>query len=183
MAALGSYAWPGNVRELEHLIERAVILTPGGELRVRFLELAPRSRTDCRRRLQPAFVRAYSSGEASAHFIQRTLHECGWVIGGPKGAATRLGLKRTTLLSRMKKLGLSRPDKLRVSNNRHEPCRTRRHPTLVSTRSSMSVRTTTPHRLRFREFTVCVLFRSRTFLFISHSELVRDLQRPINSLF
>ena len=107
MEALERYPWPGNVRELEHLIERAVILSPGGELRVPLMELVPT-------------VAADSTGAAFHHvpptlrenerdLIRRTLEDCGWVVGGPEGAASRLGMKRTTLASRIKKLGLHRP--------------------------------------------------------------------------
>ena len=105
MAALERYPWPGNVRELEHLIERAVILTPGAELRVPLADLvavalgeAPAPLPSPRPTLR----------ESERDLIRRTLGECRGVIGGPNGAAARLGLKRTTLLSRMKKLGISR---------------------------------------------------------------------------
>jgi formate hydrogenlyase transcriptional activator len=108
MAALERYAWPGNVRELEHLIERAVILTPSGELRVPLSELVSEPEPTASL-VAPAPSLSPTLQESERALIQRTLQECGWVIGGPKGAAKRLGLKRTTLLSRMKKLGLSRP--------------------------------------------------------------------------
>jgi formate hydrogenlyase transcriptional activator len=107
MAALERYAWPGNVRELEHLIERAVILSPADELRVPLMELVPVA--------EPEGVNAgtlHSAGtlrDNERDLIRRTLEECGWVVGGPDGAAARLGLKRTTLMSRIKKLGLYRP--------------------------------------------------------------------------
>src|SRR5690606_12102006 len=93
--ALKNYEWPGNVRELEHLIERAVILSPGPELRVPLGDLA----------LHQPPPPAPASGtlqDAERELIRRTLAECHGVIGGPHGAAARLGLKRTTLLSRMK---------------------------------------------------------------------------------
>ena len=57
--------------------------------------------------------------ETERELIRRTLEECGWVVGGPNGAAARLGLKRTTLLSRMKKLGLASTGEREVSSNRH----------------------------------------------------------------
>jgi formate hydrogenlyase transcriptional activator len=107
MAALERYAWPGNVRELEHLIERAVILSPADELRVPLMELVPVA--------EPEGVIAgtlHSAGtlrDNERDLIRRTLEECRWVVGGPDGAAARLGLKRTTLMSRIKKLGLYRP--------------------------------------------------------------------------
>ena len=112
MTALERYSWPGNVRELEHLIERAVILTPGGELRVPLADLVPLPLPDgpAVEASRPPQVTLRGS---ERDLICRTLDECRWVIGGPHGAATRLGLKRTTLLSRMKKLEISR-SKLRV---------------------------------------------------------------------
>lgn len=109
MAALERYAWPGNVRELEHFIERAVILTPGGDLRIPLTELATVADSESFHPA-PSPTLHPTLQESERELIRRTLNECGWVIGGPKGAAARLGLKRTTLISRMKKLGLSRPD-------------------------------------------------------------------------
>jgi formate hydrogenlyase transcriptional activator len=108
MAALERYPWPGNVRELEHLIERAVILTTGSELRVPLADLVPLSPPDAPLP-QTGHAPHVTLRESERELICRTLDECGWVIGGPAGAAARLGLKRTTLLSRMKKLGVSRP--------------------------------------------------------------------------
>jgi formate hydrogenlyase transcriptional activator len=110
MAALERYPWPGNVRELEHLIERAVILTPGGELRVPLADLAAVAPGEAPTPF-PAPPAHPTLRESERDLIRRTLDECRWVIGGPGGAAARLGLKRTTLLSRMKKLGIARaPD-------------------------------------------------------------------------
>jgi formate hydrogenlyase transcriptional activator len=101
LEALQGYDWPGNVRELEHLIERAIILTAG-----RQLALPPSA--------LPAPVTASASPtgtlkDAEREMIRQALEQCGWVVGGRKGAAARLGLKRTTLLARMNKLGLRRP--------------------------------------------------------------------------
>jgi formate hydrogenlyase transcriptional activator len=109
MAALERYSWPGNVRELEHLIERAVILTPGGELRVPVSDLHPPTTTADAPHVSVPPVRA-TLRENERELIRRTLEECRGIVGGPNGAAARLGLKRTTLLSRMKKLGLERRD-------------------------------------------------------------------------
>src|SRR5262245_22068602 len=106
MAALRAYDWPGNVRELEHLVERAVILSPGRELRVPLGDLAHPARPAA----GPTPTPRGTLHEAERELIRRTLEECRWVIGGPNGAARRLGLKRTTLLARMKRLGLHRPD-------------------------------------------------------------------------
>jgi formate hydrogenlyase transcriptional activator len=97
MDALTRYHWPGNVRELENLIERAVILSPGPELRVPVAELKQPSEALSNLTLQAA----------EREHIIRVLRETNWVVGGPHGAATRLGLKRTTLQSKMRKLGIA----------------------------------------------------------------------------
>ena len=102
METLLRYHWPGNVRELENLIERAVILSPGPTLRLPLAELKPAAAIT----KDPAVVTLEA---AEREHIMRALRECRWVIGGPSGAATRLGMKRTTLQSRMAKLGISRP--------------------------------------------------------------------------
>ena len=105
MAALTEYHWPGNVRELENFIERAVILSRGAELQLPLAELKQRTKIP---------VAATSNGlatleHAEREHIMRALGESRWVIGGPSGAAARLGMKRTTLQSRMRKLGIDRP--------------------------------------------------------------------------
>jgi transcriptional regulator with GAF, ATPase, and Fis domain len=100
MSAFVSYDWPGNVRELENLIERAVIMAndtvlpnplraPGG----------------------PSVVAAPATTlrESERTLILNTLDAVGWVIGGPKGAAAKLGLNRSTLINKMKRLGIARP--------------------------------------------------------------------------
>jgi formate hydrogenlyase transcriptional activator len=101
MEALVNYRWPGNIRELENLIERAVILSRGGVLKVPLAELrdVPES---------PAST-AQTMEEAEREHILRTLRETRWLLSGPNGAAVRLGMKRTTLQSRMRKLGIDRP--------------------------------------------------------------------------
>ena len=98
MDALSRYPWPGNVRELENLIERAVILTRGTTLNI--------SRSD----LQSVGDKAVSATleDAERDHIRRALEQANWVVGGPDGAAARLGMKRTTLQSKMKKLGIAR---------------------------------------------------------------------------
>jgi formate hydrogenlyase transcriptional activator len=101
MAALAAYGWPGNVRELENAIERAVILTTGPALRV--------GASEFRDRTAATAVGATTLEAAEREAILRALHESNWVLGGPQGAATRLGLKRTTLQSRLQKLGIDRP--------------------------------------------------------------------------
>ena len=104
MAALTEYHWPGNVRELENFIERSVILSRGPELQIQLAELKQRTKL--------ATV-ASSDGigtleHAEREHIVRALGETNWVIGGPTGAAAKLGMKRTTLQSRMNKLGITR---------------------------------------------------------------------------
>ncbi len=99
LQALSNWEWPGNVRELENLIERSVILTPGATLRVPLAEL------------RPATPQTLVSGTLEAverEHILRVLEETKGVIGGPSGAAAKLGLKRTTLHAKMRKLGISR---------------------------------------------------------------------------
>jgi formate hydrogenlyase transcriptional activator len=103
MQALCRYPWPGNVRELEHLIERAVILSPGKELRVPPLELEPSQTSDAGRS-------ASTLKDVERDHILRVLREAKGRIGGPGGAAERLGMNRTTLNSRMQKLKISRRD-------------------------------------------------------------------------
>jgi formate hydrogenlyase transcriptional activator len=103
MAALERYSWPGNVRELENFIERAVILSPGPELRVALDQL--KSAAD----LTGQSAGALTLEEVERQAILRALNESRWVVGGPSGAARRLGMKRTTLQARMQKLGIQRP--------------------------------------------------------------------------
>ncbi|MBV6470615.1 MAG: Anaerobic nitric oxide reductase transcription regulator NorR [Nitrospirae bacterium] len=101
MRALQAYAWPGNVRELENFVERAVILSSGSELFVSTAELK-------RPALQTNGA-ATTLEEAERDHILKALRETHWVIGGATGAAARLGMKRTTLQSKMQKLGIARP--------------------------------------------------------------------------
>jgi len=101
METLTQYPWPGNVRELENLIERAVILSPGSTLRVPLGELKTPG---------TASPGVTTLEEAEREHILHALRESNWIIGGPRGAAARLGLKRTTLQSKMNKLGITRRD-------------------------------------------------------------------------
>ena len=101
MEALVNWEWPGNVRELEHMVERAVILSRGSVLNVPIAELRPTN---------GEATHLERLDEAEREHILRVLREAGGVIGGPAGAANRLGLKRTTLHFKMKKLGISRAD-------------------------------------------------------------------------
>lgn len=103
MEALCRYSWPGNVRELEHVIERAVILSPGPELRLSLVELAQADKA------ATTTVSATLEDIEREHII-RVLRETKGKIGGLGGAAERLGMNRTTLNSRMQKLQISRKD-------------------------------------------------------------------------
>jgi DNA-binding NtrC family response regulator len=111
MAALSSYPWPGNIRELQNLIERSVILTPESVLRVQTKEL----------QLAGPVVAATDSTLESVerdHILQ-VLRETGGVVGGRNGAALRLGMKRSTLLSKMQRIGISH-DRKHISVAPHE---------------------------------------------------------------
>jgi transcriptional regulator with GAF, ATPase, and Fis domain len=99
MSALSAYEWPGNIRELQNLIERAVILSKDGVLRN---PLRPMWK-QCTSR-PPTTLKG-----AERELILRTLEAVGWVIGGAAGAAAKLGVKRTTLINKMQKLGIFRP--------------------------------------------------------------------------
>jgi formate hydrogenlyase transcriptional activator len=112
MSALSSYPWPGNIRELQNLIERAVILSDDGVLPNPLPTAGIPAVV-----ISPAATTLRDSEHA---LILRTLEGVGWVIGGPKGAAAKLGLKRTTLIHKMQKLGISRPG-LQSSQDVMEP--------------------------------------------------------------
>jgi transcriptional regulator with GAF, ATPase, and Fis domain len=119
--AFTSYSWPGNVRELQNLIERAVICSDNGVL------LSPLPSSDgnpvvsTTSEVTPA---GHTFKDFERALILHTLQAAGWVVGGPYGAAARLGLKRTTLITKMKKLGISRPvlqAEVAGLNGNHEP--------------------------------------------------------------
>ena len=102
MTALSSYEWPGNIRELQNLIERAVILSDNGVLPN---PLPPAG--------APGVIAAPAATtvkDSERTLILGTLDAVGWVIGGSRGAAAKLGLHRTTLINKMKRLGISRPE-------------------------------------------------------------------------
>ena len=106
MSAFTAYSWPGNVRELQNLIERAVILSNDGVLPNPLPISDPN-----------AVITTPSQGifkNSQRDLILRTLQATGWMIGGPAGAAVRLGLKRTTLIAKMKRLGISRPARHKI---------------------------------------------------------------------
>ncbi len=104
MEALVRYPWPGNVRELQNVIERAVILSPGSSLQV------PLGDLEAGATQPPVPTAAVTLADAEREHILDALRETGWVVGGPKGAAARLGMKRSTLQKKMQKLGISRPE-------------------------------------------------------------------------
>ncbi|MGA2696420.1 MAG: sigma 54-interacting transcriptional regulator [Terriglobales bacterium] len=108
MAAFQWYSWPGNVRELQNLVERAVILSRDGVLQnplhKKQIELVPPSLHHIR-----TFHSAMTLEDSDRALIVETLEQARWIVGGPRGAAAKLGLKRTTLLAKMRRLGISRP--------------------------------------------------------------------------
>jgi formate hydrogenlyase transcriptional activator len=110
--AFTSYSWPGNVRELQNLIERAVIRSDNGSLANPFAtldaNLVGANPVNTNFTALPS-VQEGSFWESQREVILRALDASGWIVGGLRGAAARLGLKRTTLISKMKKLGISRP--------------------------------------------------------------------------
>jgi len=100
--AFVAYPWPGNVRELQNLIERAVIRSNDGVLSNPLSDKHPVT-------LVPQTPSENTFTDSTRTLILHALNATDWVIGGPGGAAARLGLKRTTLIAKMKKLGISRP--------------------------------------------------------------------------
>jgi formate hydrogenlyase transcriptional activator len=108
MAAFQWYSWPGNIRELQNLVERAVILSRDGVLP----NPLHKKRTEVMAPTQHRFSARSSSmtlEDSDRALIVETLERFGWTVGGPRGAAAKLGLKRTTLLAKMRRLGISRP--------------------------------------------------------------------------
>jgi formate hydrogenlyase transcriptional activator len=103
MDALVRYEWPGNIRELQNFIERAVILSPGSILRAPTSELEPFPSS------KKTSVTMNGLAEVERDHILRTLEASNWVVGGRNGAAERLGMKRTSLVYRMRKLRIIRP--------------------------------------------------------------------------
>jgi formate hydrogenlyase transcriptional activator len=101
MSALRSYAWPGNVRELQNLIERGVILSHDGVL--------PNPLPSNHQETVTVISKSNTLKEVDRALILQVLETAAWMIGGPKGAAAKLGVKRTTLIYKMKKLGIFRP--------------------------------------------------------------------------
>ncbi|QMI06328.1 formate hydrogenlyase transcriptional activator FlhA [Citrobacter sp. RHB25-C09] len=103
LRTLSNMEWPGNVRELENVVERAVLLTRGSVLQLSLPDIGMFSTAQ-----PPVATEVAQDGEDEYQLIMRVLKETNGVVAGPKGAAQRLGLKRTTLLSRMKRLGIDK---------------------------------------------------------------------------
>jgi formate hydrogenlyase transcriptional activator len=107
MAAFQWHSWPGNIRELQNLVERAVILSRDG-----VLPNPLQKRTSSAMILSPhaqSSLPAMTWEDSDRALIVETLEQARWIVGGPRGAAAKLGLKRTTLLAKMRRLGISRP--------------------------------------------------------------------------
>jgi formate hydrogenlyase transcriptional activator len=105
MDALVRYPWPGNIRELQNIIERAVILSPGASLQVTLADLPP-----VPAQIPTTVVAPVTLADAEREHIITILRETDWMVGGAKGAAARLGMKRSTLQWKMKKLGIEKPE-------------------------------------------------------------------------
>jgi formate hydrogenlyase transcriptional activator len=108
MDAMMRYRWPGNIRELENFIERAVILSKGTTLQAPISELRQDSPIESSFSTDPDGPGTTLEAAEREHIL-KALRDTNWMIGGPAGAAARLGMKRTTLQSKMKKLGIARP--------------------------------------------------------------------------
>ena len=110
------YSWPGNIRELQNVIERAVILSAGSSLQLpegdlQITDAQPSvASTASITQVEPAAAATVTLADAEREHIVAALRDTAWTVGGPKGAATRLELKRSTLLRKMKKLGISRTE-------------------------------------------------------------------------
>jgi formate hydrogenlyase transcriptional activator len=103
MSALTSYPWPGNIRELQNFIERSVIVSSGNVLCPPLASLRAAAETES--------LEAVTLEDAERDHIRKILEQTRWVVAGPKGAAARLGIKRSTLYFRMQKLGISRSNR------------------------------------------------------------------------
>jgi formate hydrogenlyase transcriptional activator len=104
LSALVSYQWPGNIRELQNFIERSVIFTTGNTLQPPLASLTSNA-------VELQSAGAVTLEDAERDHIRKALEETRWVVAGPRGAAARLGIKRSTLYFRMQKLGISRSNK------------------------------------------------------------------------
>ena len=108
MAAFEWYSWPGNIRELQNLVERAVILSRDGVLPNPFHKKQTELMIPSLHRIRTLYSSTIMEDSDRALIVE-TLEQAGWIVGGPHGAAVKLGLKRTTLLAKMRRLGISRP--------------------------------------------------------------------------
>jgi formate hydrogenlyase transcriptional activator len=108
VAAFQSYSWPGNIRELQNLVERAVILSRDGVLPNPLHEKQTELMTPSLHRTR-TFQSSTTLEESDRALIVETLEQAAWIVGGPRGAAAKLGLKRTTLLAKMRRLRILRP--------------------------------------------------------------------------
>jgi len=108
MCALSSYQWPGNIRELQNFIERSVIVTSGNVLHPPLMSLKSAAAVES--------IGAITLEDAERDHILKTLEQTLWVVSGPNGAASRLGIKRSTLYFRMQKLGISRTNRNLLSS-------------------------------------------------------------------
>ena len=108
MAAFQWYSWPGNIRELQNLVERGVILSRDGVLPNPLHKKQTELTIPSLHRTQ-AFHSSMTLEDSDRTLILETLEHAGWIVGGPRGAAAKLGLKRTTLLAKMRRMGISRP--------------------------------------------------------------------------
>ncbi|HXP42538.1 MAG TPA: sigma 54-interacting transcriptional regulator [Candidatus Acidoferrales bacterium] len=137
MAAFELYRWPGNIRELQNLVERAVIVSRDGVLS----NPLHKKQTEL---MIPSLTGTFHSSmileDSGRALIVNTLEQVGWVVGGPNGAATKLGLKRTTLLAKMRRLGISRPISQEGADVLGEPCDDARFESLAGQRREMSVK-------------------------------------------
>ena len=115
MSAIVKYDWPGNIRELQNFIERSVLLTTGPELRAPIADLSHQAVPNCTSR---------TLADANRRHIMEALRETSWVVGGPNGAAAKLGLKRTTLIKKMRNLGIFK-EKTKASVRPSTPYRNR----------------------------------------------------------
>ena len=109
MAAFQWYSWPGNIRELQNLVERAVILSRDGVLPNPLHKQQTELIIPSLHRARTFHSSMAALEDSDRALILDTLEQAGWIVGGPRGAAGKLGLKRTTLLAKMKRLGISRP--------------------------------------------------------------------------
>jgi len=111
MQALVHHGWPGNVRELQNVVERSMVVSSGSVLSL--------SRPTEPRRTDPGGG-TRTLAEAERDHILRALQNADWVVGGPHGAAVVLGVKRTTLLYKMRRLGIDRPPDERPPAKDHQ---------------------------------------------------------------